>query len=165
MGIQPTAERLRELLDYDPASGIFTWNVRTSNRIKIGDRAGSRHGGGYLQINIDGSNHLAHRLAWLYVHGAWPNEIIDHINGDRSDNRIANLRNVTPEVNAQNVRRPGIANTSGALGVSWSRKERKFVAYVSVRDKSLYVGSFDSVADAHAAYLAAKRKLHVGCTI
>ncbi len=160
-----TAERLRQILDYDPNTGVFTWKVRTSNRIRVGSVAGSSHGGGYLQINVDGQNYLAHRLVWLHFYGSWPKYCMDHINGVRRDNRIANLRDVPISINAQNIRRPMVTNTTGLLGVSWNSKDRVYCAHISIRNKSIYVGSFDSALDAHAAYLAMKRKAHVGCTI
>ncbi len=160
-----TADRLCAVLDYDPSRGIFVWKSRASNRIKVGQEAGSTHGSGYTQINVDGQNYLAHRLAWLYVHGEWPKHVIDHINGDRKDNRIENLRDVPHPINAQNIRRPMSTNTSGFLGVSWSRKDKSYVAHISVQNRTKCVGAFRSAIQAHDAYLSAKRKVHAGCTI
>jgi hypothetical protein len=86
-----TAERLREILGYDPETGLFTRLVRTG-RIRAGEVAGTAHSRGYRSIVIDGRVYLSHRLAWLYVHGEWPPEQIDHINRNRADNRLVNLR-------------------------------------------------------------------------
>jgi hypothetical protein len=86
-----TAERLRERLRYDAETGAFTRRVGSSNA-RAGDMAGSVHSTGYVRISIDGGKYTAHHLAWLYVHGVWPSDQIEHINGKRSDNRIANLR-------------------------------------------------------------------------
>lgn len=160
-----TADRLRFLLDYDADSGIFTWRGRTSNRVKIGSIAGSRHGAGYVQINVDGSNFLAHRLAWLHAHGTWPKGTVDHINGDRTDNRLLNLRDVSQGVNNGNVRKLPRHNTSGLLGASWCAADERWAAHISVDGKSRFLGNFDTADDAHAAYLTAKRRLHAGCTI
>ena len=83
-----TAERLREVLDYDPDTGVFTRKVRTASSVKVGDVAGSLNGKGYIRIRVDGRLYFAHRLAWLYVHGEWPVDQVDHINGIKNDNRI-----------------------------------------------------------------------------
>lgn len=91
-----TADRLREVLAYDAQTGAFTWRVTQSNRAKAGNTAGSLHRqDGYVYIRVDGVLHKAHRLAWLHVHGAWPTAGVDHVNGDRGQNGIANLREST----------------------------------------------------------------------
>lgn len=159
-----TAEKLRELVHYDPESGAFTWlNVSKFGTAKVGAIAGSRHAQGYRQINFRREVYLCHRLAWLYVHGEWPSACIDHINGDKADNRLANLRSVTSTINAQNVRRAQVNNSLGLLGVS--RDKKKFSARLLADGLRVHVGSFDTPAEAHAAYLTAKRQLHAGCTI
>lgn len=161
-----TAERLREVLDYDPESGVFTWKVRTSNRVNVGDVAGAMLKTGYLSISIDGKLHRAHRLAWLHVHGAWPAADIDHVNGVRTDNRFANLRSATPSLNQQNLRSARGATASGLLGVyRTDKKHRPWRSSINVDGKDRHLGNFTSPEEAHAAYLAAKRRLHEGCTI
>lgn len=152
-----TAERLREVLDYDPDTGVFTRKVRTGN-VKIGDVAGSFNGKGYIRIGIDGRLHRAHRLAWLYVTGEWPKDQIDHINGDRGDNRLANLREVNNAENQHNLRKARADNTTGFLGVS--PRYGKFRAYIMVDGKNKHLGCFPTPEAAHAAYLEAKRGLH-----
>ena len=117
-----TAERLREVLDYGPDTGVFTWKIRTNSRVKVGDVAGALRPDGYIQISIDGRLHRAHRLAWLYVTGESPPDQIDHINGVRDDNRIANLRLATSAENKQNLRRAKSRNKTGFLGVCTPRK-------------------------------------------
>lgn len=107
---------------------------------------------------------MAHRLAWLYVYGEWPNGDIDHIDGDRLNNRIANLRDVSRRVNLENQRRPKACNKSGFLGVKTFRDQR-FQARIQVRGVQLHLGTFDTPHEAHAAYVAAKRNLHQGCTL
>lgn len=157
--------RVRELLDYNVDTGVFTRRVNCSNT-KAGAIAGSVHKDGYLQIAIDGRRYLSHRLAWLYVHGRWPCFEIDHINGIRTDNRIVNLRDVPKAVNQQNLKAAPRGKASGApLGVTWYRKSRKWRAQIAVDGKQMHIGYFDTVSDAHEAYLQRKRQVHEGNTL
>jgi hypothetical protein len=160
-----TPARARELLRYDRDTGELFWLVRTSNRITVGRVAGSKHCAGYVQICVDGKMHLAHRLIWLHVHGTWPQFEVDHINGMRSDNRIANLRDIPAAVNMQNMRHASTRSRSGVLGVSWSAKDEVWVANISLGNRARCIGRFNSIDEAQAAYLRAKRELHPGCTI
>lgn len=154
-----TAERLRELLDYDPVNGTFTWRVNR-NGVRIGDRAGSLvDSRGYLRVGIDGREYSAHRLAWLYVHGEWPTQVIDHCNGDPSDNRIENLRDVSQQVNVQNQHRARSTNKCGLLGVR--RQGKRWYARIMTNGRERHIGTFDTPEEAHAAYLAVKAVLHV----
>jgi hypothetical protein len=155
-----TQERLKELFSYNQDTGLFVRIVATSNCIKVGDIAGCNCKNGYLKIGIDGEEHLSHRLAWLYVYGIWPAKQLDHINGIRNDNRISNLREATNSENAQNIRNPPTHNKSGYLGVSFSKEKKKWVAHISINDKSKYLGYYASPELAHDAYLAAKRIYH-----
>lgn len=152
-----TAERLHELLDYDLLTGTFTWRVAHRGTAKAGAVAGSP-GAGYVCIRIDGRRYLAHRLAWLYVHGGWPDTQVDHINGDPTDNRLANLRMATPAQNQQNQRRARADNKCGLLGVSLCRG--RWQAEIRLNGKGIYLGRFDTPKQAHDAYLAAKARLH-----
>ena len=158
-----TYERLREVLHYDPETGVFTRLVRTSNRIKVGDVAGCSAGDGYVQIRVDGVRYLAHRLAFLWMTGEWPRDMIDHINGVRDDNRFANLRPATRAENMQNQRRAMSNSQTGLLGVT--RVGKRFMATIQVDGRKIHIGTFDTPEQAHEAYLAAKRRLHPGCTI
>lgn len=160
-----TAERLRAVVHYDPETGKFTRLIRLAQRHNVGDEATHATANGYQRVGIDGQRYLAHRLAWLYVYGAWPAQHIDHINGDRSDNRIANLRDVPRAVNMQNRRKPQADNKSGYLGVYWERGARKWRSRVQLAGKAYEVGLFDDPAVAHAAYVHKKRQLHEGCSI
>jgi hypothetical protein len=160
-----TASRLREVLIYSPVTGRLWWKLRTSNRVKLGALAGAPHKGGYIQIMIDGENWLAHRLAWLHFYGEFPEFTVDHKNGSRIDNRISNLRDVELGINVQNIRRPHTTNRSGFLGVSWSKHQRKWVAQISIENRTVPLGAFENREAAHAAYLTAKRANHAGCTI
>lgn len=152
-------ERLKELLHYDPETGMFIWCVKPSRRVKSGAAAGGIDSKRYRVIRIDGVYYKAHRLAWLYVHGRFPIRDIDHINGVRDDNRIANLREATRAENGQN-RKKNINNTSGFHGVSWDSANRKWRASIQVNSRPKRLGLFDAPESAHAAYLAAKAELH-----
>jgi hypothetical protein len=159
-----TAERLRELVHYCPETGEFTWITVTSNTIKIGDIAGSLRKDGYFRIGIDKKLYFAHRLAWLYVYGNSPLGYIDHIDGDRSNNRINNLRDADRFTNNQNIKCAQANNKStGFLGVT--RHGSKFKAQITINRNHIHLGLFDNPHDAHEAYLSAKRLNHKGCTI
>jgi hypothetical protein len=157
-----TIETLQCLLDYDLETGIFRWRVQPCNRIKAGVVAGTVNHDGYIRIKINGTLFMAHRLAWLHTHGTWPLQQIDHINGDKADNRIRNLRDVSRSVNMQNQVRAQKDNTSGLRGVSWHKDKKRWEACISVNGQNEYLGSFDTTEAAHAAYLSAKLRLHPG---
>lgn len=152
-----TADRLRELLDYAPETGSFTWR-NTSRRAVAGAAAGSDNGEGYTQISVDGRRYAAHRLAWLYVHGEWPASELDHIDGQRSHNAIANLRLADRFLNNRNVHRARQNSKTGLLGVS--PKGRRFVAQIRANGVNHYLGRFDTAEQAHEAYMAAKQVHH-----
>jgi hypothetical protein len=152
---------LREYLSYDPATGVFTWIEKSAPKVVVGARAGSVSPIGYIQIQVLKHRYFAHRLAWFFVHGVMPTHNIDHINGDRGDNRIVNLRDVTQQVNVQNERNPRRGNPY--LGVS--KKRNKWVAAIRFDGRNKNLGHFDTPEEARDAYLAAKRKVHAGCTI
>ncbi len=162
------AERVRELLKYDPETGIFTRKIRTAQRHKIGDRADflvtSGNSEGYCRVSFDSKRYLAHRVVWLYVHGSWPELDIDHINGIKSDNRLANLREVDRSTNLQNMRHARKDNKTGFLGV-YLHTQGRYVARIQKNGKCSYIGIFDCPKEAHEAYLVEKRKRHEGCTI
>lgn len=154
-----TREYLIDTFFYDPNTGIFTNKVRRSKRAKAGDVAGSLRPDGYWSICIKGKPMLAHRLAWLYVTGVLPDRQIDHINGNRSDNRFSNFRAAEHCENARN-KRVSRNNTSGFKGVSYSERHKKWTARIMLNHKSFFLGLFDSPEDAHAAYVAAASRLH-----
>lgn len=118
-----------------------------------------------MEIGINGRSYLAHRLAWLFVHGQWPDAEIDHKNGDRTDNRLCNLRCVTRQHNLMNQRRPRSNNTTGYLGVCVDRERGAFQARVQVSGRAHHLGRFDTPEAAHAAYVAAKRRMHPTCSL
>lgn len=152
-----TADRLRELLIYNPATGVFTWLVAPNNTIKVGDRAGYARPDGYRGLSIDGRLFLEHRLAWLYVYGAFPEGQLDHANGRHGDNRLSNLR---PATSAQNQANGPVQknNTSGHKGVSWHRKARKWYARIGIGGKIVHLGSFDTKEAAAIVYNEAAAK-------
>lgn len=149
-------DELRSLLSYDEQTGQFTW-LRTIGKGYVGAVAGTPHAKGYVNIRIKGVNYLAHRLAWLFVHGETPNTQIDHINGDKSDNRISNLRLAT---NTQNHANRGAQrnSTSGIKGVYWFKPQQKWKAQIQVNGKAIVIGYFANKADAIAARREAERK-------
>lgn len=159
-----TAARLRELLHYDPETGVFTWRVFRCGRAMPGAVAG-RKSGGYWCINIDGKTFKASRLAWLYVTGEYPTNVVDHRDTDRLNNRWANLRDIPQPHNLQNQRQAQSDNILGVLGVTRHAKNNKFQARITLNSKTRSLGYFHTAELAHAAYLEAKRRLHAGCTI
>ena len=152
-----TPERAREALAYDPETGIVTWAIRTSNRVKIGDAAGTPDRG-YLNIGLDGESYRAHNLIWLYVTGEWPEHEIDHINGVKDDNRWVNLRDRSHTINMRNIVAPLRSGSSGFRGVSKYRK--RWRAQIKTNNKNKHLGTFDTPEEASAAYWAAKAELH-----
>jgi len=156
---QLTQSRLKELLHYDPETGIFTRRVGRGPS-KAGARVGSRNSCGYIQITIDYRNYHAHRLAFLYMTGALPEQQVDHINGVRNDNRWANLRDVSANCNHRNIGGPMKNNTSGFLGVCWDKNWNSWKASITVARRSVNLGRFPTPELAHTAYLKAKDKLH-----
>jgi len=158
-----TLDQLKQSLRYSPETGVFLWLQDMGSRAKAGNVAGAKDGCGYTAIKLFGKSYLAHRLAWLYVYGEWPKQRIDHISGDRRDNRIDNLRDVSPSVNSQNQKRARADNSTGFLGVS--RHPKGFAALIGLNGKIKKLGVFAEPQQAHAVYLEAKRQMHSGCTI
>lgn len=151
MSKELTQEELKRLLDYNPETGVFTRLVGITYNSPLGSEAGSIAIIGYRYICLLGSKYLAHRLAWFYVHGVWPNGEIDHINGDRADNRIGNLRVVTHAENQH--------NTPKAKGY-YRREYGRWSADIKVNNVKIRLGTFPTEADARAAYLEAKKIYH-----
>lgn len=151
-----TAERLRALLDYDPATGIFIWREQRSRYAK-GARAGTLNHDGYRRIGIDGKDYTANRLAWLHVHGEWPASAIDHKDGARDNNRIDNLRPATRSQNAANMARRR-DNAAGFKGVYFHKVARRWSAMITIDGHNKYLGLFDTPEAAHAAYCAAAKR-------
>jgi hypothetical protein len=158
---------LREMLIYNPETGIFVWKIGRKGR---GTKAGAIAGSikkGRVYIGISNKAYFAHRLAWLYMIGEWPKYQIDHINGDTTDNRWVNLRDVDQFTNQQNQRKAHNDNQWGLLGVRKciACKTKPYYAGITVDGFYVHLGYFPTSEEAHDAYLNAKRKLHRGCTI
>ncbi len=154
-------ERLREAFTYCPDSGEIRWRIRPHSNgcAQIGSLAGTPKNG-YIKLVLDQVQMRAHRVAWAIHFGRWPEGEIDHINAVRSDNRLANLRELAPEVNVQNRRRANKNSKSGFLGVHWRKDERVWVSQIGVNRRCVVLGRFGSAEEAHAAYVKAKRELH-----
>ena len=153
-----TQARLKELLDYDPTTGVFVWKVSRGNRAAR-STAGSKDAHGYICIEVYGRIYKAHRLAWLYVTGKWPEEQIDHTNCNRADNRVVNLREATNAENRANTMLCR-SNTSGIKGVNWHKKAGKWRAYIGVGRRAIHLGLFYCREDAAAAYAEASARFH-----
>lgn len=145
---------LKEWLTYDEHTGEFTWNKAPSFGVKAGTKAGYQRNG-YRQIRLDGELHYGHRLAFLYMTGALPENQVDHINGQRSDDSWKNLRQVSPQENRRNAARSK-NNTSGVTGVVWDKSKQKWMARIMVSRKEKFLGYFDSVDEAKVCRKAAE---------
>lgn len=144
-----TQAELKRLLHYSPWTGKFTWRVDKGNH-KSGDVAGSLSANGYVRIKINGEEHLAHRLAHLYMKGYFPEYDMDHKKGIRDDNRWRELKHVTRICNSQN-KSLDKRNTSGFPGVSWNKKERKWTSSIMVNKKQIYLGQYKDIIEAALA--------------
>lgn len=166
----PDAEHLRKVLDYDPETGVLTWKERPRdhfksqsahvkwNRHTAGTQAFNSNGKlGYRTGMLEGVHYLAHRIAWKIVHGQCPKAEIDHINGNRSDNRLVNLRSVTRLENTQN-RKCRIDSKTGVPGVYWEKACNKWRAEIKANKHRISLGVFEEIDDAIAARKAAERK-------
>lgn len=156
-----TQNRLKECLEYHPSTGDFIWLWRDGisesvNQRDTGSKAGSSTSNGYIQICIDGINHLAHRLAFLYERGTIP-DLVDHKDGNKANNRWDNLRAATNQQNGFNA---GVskANKSGRKGVCWDKRNQKWLVSIMVSGKSLFLGRFSVLDDAVKARQEAEEK-------
>lgn len=155
----PPVERISEALCYEPKTGVFRWRPRPgsdreANRFNsryAGKPAGNTGGDGYIRIRLDGDCYKAHRLAWKLVYGVEADEI-DHINRDRADNRIANLRSCTRGANQQNYERHSV----GTQYCPDKSRKNPWIAHVMIQGRTVRLGSYATKAEAHAAYRAAK---------
>lgn len=150
-----TQERLKECLRYDYESGDFYWLKNTRGHYLKGKKAGCGRNG-YIVIGLDGKSYYAHRLAWLYINGEMLKQI-DHIDGNRSNNKIENLRDVSHSENCHNKAKSR-NNKTGVIGVHWNSKEQKFKAQINVDGKRIHLGYHDHLFSAVCARKSAELK-------
>jgi hypothetical protein len=175
MGKSLSAETLRSLLSFCAETGEFYWKSESRCGFKksvlchsAGDRAGTPRKDGRIVIRVEGKLYLRYRLAWLYVYGQWPDQELDHINGNSSDDRMENLRDVPRGINQQNLRKAYKNKTSSSLlGVytNKGRPKKPWRSSLHIDGREKYLGAFATEQEAQEAYLSAKRKHHEGCTI
>lgn len=155
--VKLTQAKLKELLSYDPETGIFTRAKTIAHNAKFGDIAGSVHHSGYSVISIDNKKYFAHRLAFLYMEGYIPEYEVDHINRNRLDNRFVNLRHVSRSCNMRNKGK-SIANKSGVVGVYWKHKQCRWYSFITINKKEVYIGFYKSFEKAVKARWEAENK-------
>jgi len=162
-------QTLRALMRYDPNTGSLRWNRRghlQGHQCNRDREAGSiSKQTGYRTVRVDHRLYQAHRVIWALVHGKWPDDHVDHINGDKLDNRFANLRSVPNAINRQNTRKARADSQTGVQGVGLDKRRGLFHARLRTDGRTRHLGYFANSDEAHAAYVAAKRRHHVGCTI
>ena len=150
-----TADRCREILDYDPETGTLRNKVKRGG-LPVGAVCGSVNSRGYFTLSVDGKIYQAHRLAWLHFYGEWPDGPIDHVDQCKLNNVISNLRVVTDVENARNQSKPQTNNLSGHRGVCFNRRVGKFQAQLFGRGRSAHVGYFTTPEEASEAYERAR---------
>ena len=152
-----TQKRLKELLHYDPDTGIWKWISPKARRVKAGDIAGYIKSNGYRGITVDNILYLSSRLAHLYMEGYFPENDMDHINRIRHDDRWCNIRHVSRQCNTRNC---GIAsnNTSGITGVSWQKATKKWLADIRINKKQIRIGCYEKIIDAVKARWEGEKK-------
>ena len=157
-----TAEYLRSILSYNKKNGVFTWKITLSKRRSAGSVAGFKNEG-RIKIGIDNNDYMAHRLAWLYIKGEWPEFEIDHKDGNKANNKWGNLRHAT---SSQNQRHKGIQanNKTGYKGVCFDNKRQKFLATINKtvngKKKHFHIGHYNTSQEASEAYIIAAKKIH-----
>ena len=149
----PTQQELKELFNYDQNTGLFTWKVSPARAVKAGSKAGGKDWQGYIRLNIKNQKYFVQRLAWVYVNGSIPEGMeIDHINEDKSDNRLCNLRLATPSKNR--------ANKKKIKGFYYHKGSGKWNARININKKQHHIGSFDCPLMARLAYEDAAKQIH-----
>lgn len=161
MTFELTQSTVKELLSYDAESGQF-FRLQKTKRSPIGQIKTSVLPTGYVMFSIKGRKYLAHRIAWLYVYGYFPAKHIDHIDGCKSNNAIANLRSVTRSLNMQNQRKP---HTGKGLPLGVHMHGNRFKAVIKTNGLQKHIGVFKTQSEASSAYISAKRQLHEGNTL
>lgn len=152
--IHLSQEELTQLLEYNPVTGIVTWKAGSNRNKRIGMEAGSTCRNGYKRIEVNGKSYMLHRIIWALVYGITVDMQIDHINGDRADNRLENLRAVTPRENQNNR----VSHRNGRL-CGYKRSRNKWEAQIVYNGKKLFLGRFATEQEAHNAYEEAKLRI------
>lgn len=157
--MEMTNDYIRKILDYDKETGIFKWKIYKPGGPKIGDRAGVISAEGYNCIKIDGKSYKAHRLAWLYVYGTFPKNLIDHIDRDRKNNKIDNLREVSYSENSQNQ---GFYRERRKMHIGvYLLKNGKYRSRITINKKTINLGCYDTEQEAIDSYMKAKNDYHI----
>ncbi|WP_375414399.1 HNH endonuclease [uncultured Bradyrhizobium sp.] len=156
-----TLARLRDVLDYDPATGALTWRIRLGPMCKFGKTAGIVKSG-YRRIAIDGHSYTASHLAWFHHYGEVPNGLVDHENRDTDDNRIENLRLATFSENARNRKCSALSTTGlkGAARFNSPKNAKRFRSTITIDGRRIHLGQFDTAEEAHKAYAKKAAELH-----
>ena len=166
MSQMPSIQRLRDIFLYDPETGVITRSQTVSPNGQKGWPVGSPSGAGYLLARVDNKRFKAHRLAWALYYGTWPEHQIDHINGNRADNRIVNLRDVKPSENMQNIRKARSDREPGSLlGTTYCKRDKVWRSKIGINGKRINLGTFTTAEAAYAAYVQKKREIHPAGTI
>jgi hypothetical protein len=155
----PSRDFIASVLEYNAETGVLRWKVSTSRCVRVGQVAGSVLPNGYLYVGIGGRRFLAHRIIWLLTNGEWPAGLIDHINGQKCDNRIANLRVCSHAENTRNSRTPR-NNTSGVKGVSWDNAKKAWDVGIRMYGRNIRAGSFKDFEEAKRAIVELRQRLH-----
>lgn len=153
-----TRKQLMSTLDYNPSTGILTWKIHPSRAVKAGDKVTNTSSHGYIRVKIQGREYLAHRLIWLYVYGYLP-KCIDHIDRNRSNNKLANLREATYQNNSHNMG-PRKKGSSKYKGVCWCKRRSRWQAEITIRGYCKYLGHYKVEQDAALAYNKAAKRFH-----
>jgi len=154
-----THARLKELIRYEPETGEF-YRIKKTRNSEVGKVTFSISDGRYARLTVDWYRDYAHRFAWFYIYGVWPSQQIDHINRIKSDNRIANLRDIHVSINQHNVIAPSSNNTSGYRGVTFNHG--KWEAKIAVNKRTIRLGRYCTPSEAFGAYVKAKKQLQIG---
>jgi hypothetical protein len=151
-----TRDYLKMILEYNPDTGVFKYIKSTGGKL-VGSRAGSNHVSGYRYITCNSISYREHRVVWLYIYGTWPKGQLDHINGNKSDNRINNLREVSNKENCRNK----ISHKNGRLlGTSYHKQSKKWCAFIHNKTlKKIHIGLYLTEQEAHEAYLLKRMEL------